>query len=48
MAITWDYGVFSHHFKGPRDGIGSAVKRKVYGRAATARVVIQDTKHFAE
>ena len=25
LAITWDYGE-AHHFKGPHDGIGGAVK----------------------
>ena len=47
LNISWDYGE-AHHFKGPHDGIGGCVKRKVYQDVSAAKVVIQNASHFAE
>ena len=47
LKITWDYGE-AHHFKGPHDGSGGTVKRKVYQNVSTWKVVIKDAKHFAQ
>lgn len=47
LEITWNYGE-AHHFKGPHDGIGGTVKRKVYADVKSQKVVVQDAKHFAE
>ena len=46
LEITWNYGE-AHHFKGPHDGIGGTVKRKVYADVKSQKVV-QDAKRFAE
>ena len=46
LKITWDYGE-AHHFKGPHDGIGGTVKRKVYQDVSTWKVVIKNAEHFA-
>ena len=47
LKLFWDYGE-AHHFKGPHDGIGGTVKRKVYQDVTASKVVIKDAKHFAE
>ena len=46
LEINWNYGE-AHHFKGPHDGIGGSVKRKVYSDVSTHKVVIQDANHFS-
>ena len=46
LKITWDHGA-AHHIKGPHDGIGGTVKRKVYQDVSTWEVVIKDALHFA-
>ena len=45
LELTWDYGE-AHHFKGPDDGIGGTVKRKVYQDVTAPKVIIRDAKHF--
>ena len=45
LELRWDYGE-THHFKGPHDGIGGSVKRKVYQDVTASKVIIRDTKHF--
>ena len=47
LEITWNYGE-AHHFKGPRDGIGGAVKSKVFSDVKASKLVIQNSCHFAE
>ena len=47
LKIYWDYGE-AHHFKGPHDGIGGTVKRKVYRDVTACKVIIKDAKHFAD
>ena len=47
FEITWNYGE-AHHFKGHHDGIGGNVKSKVYADVKSQKVVVQNTKHFAE
>ena len=34
----------AHHFKGPHDGIGGTVKRKVYQDVTSSRVVIANAE----
>ena len=46
LELSWDYGEV-HHFKGPCDGIGGIVKRKVYQDVTASKVTIRDAKHFA-
>ena len=46
LELSWDYGE-AHHFKGPHDGIGGTVKRKVYQDVIASKVIIRDAKHFA-
>ena len=45
LEPTWNYGE-AHHFKGHHDGIGGAIKRKVYSDITAQKVVIQNTSHF--
>ena len=45
LELTWNYGE-AHHFKGPHDGIGGAIKRKVFSDVTTQKVVIQNASHF--
>ena len=47
LKIYWDYGE-AHHFKGPRDGIGGTVKRKVYRDVTSGKVIIKDAMNFTE
>ena len=47
IKVFWDYGE-AHHFKGPHNGIGGTIKRKVYRDVSTNKVVTQDAKHFAD
>ena len=47
LELSWDYGE-AHHFKGPHDGIGGTVKRKVYQDVTASKVIIRDAKHFLE
>ena len=46
LELSWDYGE-AHHFKGPHDGIGGTVKRKVYQDVTASKVIVRDTKHFS-
>ena len=46
LELSWDYGE-AHHFKGPHDGIGGTVKRKVYQDVTESKVIIRNAKHFA-
>ena len=46
LELNWDYSE-AHHFKGPHDGIGGTVKRKVYHDVTASKVIIRDAKHFA-
>ena len=46
LELSWDYSE-AHHFKGPRDGLGGTVKRKVYKHVTASKVIISDGKHFA-
>ena len=46
LKLTWDYGK-THNFKGPPDGIGGALERKVYQHVSLFCVVVSDAKHFA-
>ena len=45
LELTWNYGE-AHHFKGLHDGIGGAIKRKVFSDVTTQKVVIQNASHF--
>ena len=45
--MTLNYGE-AHHFKGSHDGIGGAVKCKVFSDVKVSKVVIQNVCHFAE
>ena len=44
LKIYWDYGE-AHHFKGPHDGIGGTVKRKVCD-VTSGKVIIKDAMNF--
>ena len=46
MKAFWDYGE-AHHFKGPHDGIGGTIKKKVYQHVSSGKVIITDAKEFA-
>ena len=46
LELSWDYGE-AHHFKGPHDGIGGTVKRKVYQDVTASKVIVRDTNHFS-
>ena len=46
MKVFWDYGE-AHHFKGPHDGIGGTIKKKVYQHVSSGKVTITDAKEFA-
>ena len=46
LELSWDYDE-AHHFKGPHDGAGGTVKRKVYQDVTASKVIIRDAKHFA-
>ena len=37
MKLFWDYGE-AHHFKGPHDGIGGTIKRKIYQDVMSSKV----------
>ena len=45
LELTWNYGE-AHHFKGPHDGIGGAIKRRVFSDITTQKVVIQNASLF--
>ena len=45
LELTWNYGE-AHHFKGPHDGIGGAIKRRVFSNITTQKVVIQNASLF--
>ena len=47
LEITWTY-VEAHHFKGSHDGIGGAVKHKVFSDVKASKEVIQNACHFEE
>ena len=46
VKVSWDYGE-AHHFKGPHDGIGGTITRKVYQHVSSGKVIITDAKQFA-
>ena len=41
----WDYDE-AHNFKGPHDGIGGTVKRKVHQDVSAPKVIINNAKKF--
>ena len=41
----WNYGE-AHHFKGPHDDIGGAIKRNIYSDVTAQKVVNQNASHF--
>ena len=47
LKIYWNYGE-AHHFKGPHDGIGGTIKRKIYQDVSSNKIVIESAKEFAE
>ena len=47
LEIPWNYDK-AYHFKGPHDGIGGSVKRKVHSDVKSEKAVIKSAKHFAE
>ena len=47
VTLSWYYGK-AHHFKGPDDGIGGSVKRKVYQDVSSNRIVVTSGKDFAQ
>ena len=47
LNVLWDYGE-SHHFKGPHDGIGGVLKRKVYNDVKSGKIVIHNAREFAD
>ena len=47
IKLFWDYGE-AHHFKGPHDGIGGCIKRKVYQDVLAGKIIISDAQQFAE
>ena len=47
ITLTWSYGE-AHHFKGPHDEISETIKRKVYLKVLSAKVVIENAKQFSE
>ena len=44
LEITWNYSE-AHHFKGPHDVIGGAVKRNIFSDVKASKVVIQNACH---
>ena len=47
INLTWSYGE-AHHFKGPHDGIGGTVKRKVFREVVSGKIVIENAQQFAK
>lgn len=47
MTLSRDYGEV-HHFKGPHDGIGGSMKRKLYQDVSSNQIVITSAKHFTQ
>ena len=45
IGQIWDYGEV-HHFKGPHDDIGCAVKQKVYFGVSTQKILNEDAQNF--
>ena len=43
LEITWSYDE-AQHFKGPHDGIGGSVKRKVYSDVKSQKVANESAK----
>ena len=41
LRLSWDYGEV-HHFKGPKDGTGGTVKRRLYQDVSSSKVIIKD------
>ena len=47
VTLSWNYGG-ANHFKGPHDGIGGSVKRKVYQDVSSKRIVTTSAKDFVQ
>ena len=44
--ISWNYNE-RHHSKGPMDGLGGTLKRKVFNAVKSGKVVVDDPEEFA-
>ena len=44
--ISWNYNE-RHHGKGPMDGLGGTLKRKVFNAVKSGKVVVDDPEEFA-